>query len=165
MNGCYVYRRAEPQDAAACLELRTRTRENALSVAQLQAIGVTAESWRAGIGDGTLPGHVCLSGGRLIGYCFAISNTGEIAVLAVLPEHEGNGVGRALLSSTVEDLRCLGFDRVFLGCSSNPAVRSYGFYRHLGWRSTGTFDAAHDEVLELWLGHDGMTPVVAGAAQ
>jgi hypothetical protein len=38
---------------------------------------------------------------------------------------------------------------LFLGCAADPAVRSYGFYRHLGWRSTSTFNEAGDEVLEF----------------
>jgi hypothetical protein len=50
----------------------------------------------------------------------------------------------------VRDFTLLGFQRLFLGCSSNPNVRSHGFYRHLGWTSTGTFDAANDEVLEYF---------------
>ena len=54
-----------------------------------------------------------------------------------------------LLDLMVADLRARGFERLFLGCSADPRVRSHGFYRHLGWRSTGTVDAAGDEVLEL----------------
>lgn len=149
----YAYRTAVPEDAAACFDLRARTRENALSAEQLEAVGVTLETWRDGIRDGTLPGHVCLSGSEIVGYCFGVRNTGEIAVLAVLPEHEGRGIGRTLLSRMIADFERLGFDRLFLGCSANPRTRSYGFYRHLGWRSTGTFDDAHDEVLELLVRH------------
>ncbi|MOA68259.1 hypothetical protein D3C78_1957950 [compost metagenome] len=52
------------------------------------------------------------------------------------------------MGMVVEALRTRGFARVFLGCATDPAVRSYGFYRHLGWRSTGTFNDAGDEVLE-----------------
>jgi len=57
-------------------------------------------------------------------------------------------VGKTVLGMTAAGLRKRGFTRLFLGCAADPAVRSYGFYRHLGWRSTGTFDAAGDEVLE-----------------
>jgi hypothetical protein len=49
----------------------------------------------------------------------------------------------------VEDLRAAGHARLFLGCSPDAATRSHGFYRHLGWRSTDTFDGAGDEILEL----------------
>jgi ribosomal protein S18 acetylase RimI-like enzyme len=85
----------------------------------------------------------------IVGYCFGEKHSGEIVVLAVLPQYEDRGIGRALLSKVVEDLRLLGHRRLFLGCSSGASHRSYGFYRHLGWESTGTFDTNDDEVLEL----------------
>ena len=146
-----AYRKAAPDDTTACLVLRGMTRENAFSVERLAALGITLESWRAGIADGSLPGHVATVEGRIVGYCFGERETGEIAVLALLPAHEGQGVGRMLLNLVVADFEELGFARLFLSCSSDPAVRSYGFYRHLGWRSTGSFDDRGDEILEYRL--------------
>jgi GNAT superfamily N-acetyltransferase len=130
---------------------RGMTRENSFSVEQLRAIGVTVDTWRDGIADSSLPGHVCLFEGEIIGYCFGAPASGEIVVLALLPAHEQRGLGRALLNRMVSDLHGLGHRRLFLGCSADPAVRSYGFYRHEGWTSTGTVDAVNDEVLELFL--------------
>jgi GNAT superfamily N-acetyltransferase len=147
----YVYRTAEPEDAVACVSVRGKTRENAFSVEQLKAIGVTVDTWREGIEDGSLPGCVCLFAGKIVGYCFGAPGTGEIVVLVVLPEHEAQGIGRELLNTMVGNFKKLGHKRLFLGCSANPAVRSYGFYRHEGWTSTGTLDAADDEVLELFV--------------
>lgn len=144
------YRIALPADAQACVDLRGRTRENAFSVAQLAAIGVTLASWRAGIADGSMPGHVCLSGDSLVGYVFGDKGTGEVIVLALLPEWEGQGIGRSLLDKLVADFTQLGLERLFLGCTADASRRSHGFYRHLGWRSTGRFDAAQDEVLEFF---------------
>ncbi|CAN7380761.1 GNAT family N-acetyltransferase [Bosea sp. LjRoot90] len=146
-----AYRRAVPEDTPACVVLRGKTRENAFSVERLAAAGVTLESWRSAIADGSLPGHVATVGDEIVGYCFGERETGEIVVLALLPDHEGQGVGKALLKLVVDELRALGFARLFLGCSSDPAVRSYGFYRHLGWTSTGTFDDRDDEILEYRL--------------
>lgn len=146
-----AYRRALPDDTRACIVLRGMTRENAFSVERLAALGITLESWRAAIADGSLPGHVATADGRIVGYCFGERETGEIAVLALLPEHEGQGVGKALLNLVVADFKAFGFARLFLSCSSDPAVRSYGFYRHLGWRSTGEFDDRGDEILEYRL--------------
>jgi len=143
-----TYRRAVPEDTPACIVLRGRTRENAISVERLATLGVTLESWQGGIASGALPGHVGMVDGEIVGYCFGDRATGEIVVLALLPDYEGKGIGKALLGLVVDELRELGFTRLFLGCSSDPAVRSYGFYRHLGWRSTGTVDAHDDEVLE-----------------
>ncbi len=143
-----TYRRAVPEDTPACIALRGLTRENAFSVEQLAALGITLESWRSAIADDSLPGHVAIAGGNIVGYCFGHRDSGEIAVLALLPSQEGQGTGKALLDLMIEELREQGFKRLFLGCSADPQVRSYGFYRHLGWRSTGTFDEAGDEVLE-----------------
>ncbi|MEO5736392.1 MAG: GNAT family N-acetyltransferase [Variovorax sp.] len=143
-----VYRRATPEDTPDCIALRGKTRENAYSIEQLKAIGVTLESWRSDISDGSLPGYVGTIEGELAGYCFGDRSTGEIAVLALLPAFECNGIGKALLNLMIEEFKGLGFKRLFLGCSRDPDVRSYGFYRHLGWRPTGAFDVANDEVLE-----------------
>ena len=147
-----TYRSAVPSDIAACIELRGKTRENAVSVERLKQLGVTQASWSAEVADGDLPGYVCVEHGQIVGYCFADRNTGEVVVLALLPAWEGRGIGKHLLGMIVADLAMLGFRRLFLGCSSDPKVRSYGFYRHLGWTSTGTLDANDDEVLELLLG-------------
>ena len=143
-----AYRKAVPDDTQDCIVLRGLTRENAFSAAELAERGITLESWRDAIADGSLPGHVATEDGKIVGYCFGHSDSGEIAVLALLPNQEGKGIGKKLLSLMVEDLRQHGFERLFLGCSADPEVRSYGFYRHLGWRSTGGFDEAGDEVLE-----------------
>lgn len=137
-----------PDDAAECVALRGMTRENAVSEARLRGLGITAQSWGEDIRSGALPGHVCSAGGKIVGYCFGSSRDGEIVVLALLPAFEGQGIGRELLSRMVRDLVSMGKTRLFLGCSRDPASRSYGFYRHLGWRSTGQFDSHGDEILE-----------------
>jgi len=142
-------RRAQPEDAAECVRLRGLTRENAVSEDRLREYGVTVQSWAADIESGALPGWVARSAGRIVGYCFGAAKTGEVVVLALHPAHEGQGLGSHLLRRVVQDLRNHGHARLFLGCSPDPQVRSYGFYRHLGWKSTGAFDAHGDEVLEF----------------
>lgn len=144
-----TYRAAEPEDAEECVALRGKTRQNPFSKEQLRSIGVTAESWADNIESGALPGHVCDFEGAIVGYCFGARETGEIEVLALLPDFEDRGIGRELLDRTVRVLVELGHRRVFLGCSRDSDSRSYGFYRHLGWRSTDTFDKNGDEILEL----------------
>ena len=145
------YRHALPDDAAECALARGRTRENALSVEQLRSIGVTAQSWANNIRSGALTGDVCIFEGNIIGYCFGSRETGEIEVLVVLPDFENRGIGRELLRRTTDQLAGLGHKRLFLGCSPCPTSRSYGFYRHLGWRSTGSFDQLGDEILEIFI--------------
>ena len=48
-----------------------------------------------------------------------------------------------------EVLKDYGHIRLFLDCSPDPKDRSYGFYRHLGWQSTGALDTHGDEILEF----------------
>jgi GNAT superfamily N-acetyltransferase len=86
----------------------------------------------------------------MVGYCFGAAKTGEVVVLVALPSHEGRGIARQLLGLVSAALVQLGHKRLFLGCSSDPNVRSYGFYRHLGWRSTGKLDKYEDEILEYY---------------
>ena len=144
-----TYRSAVPEDAAECVALRGKTRENAVSEERLRSIGITAESWRENIRSRAVPGHVCTFEGKLVGYCFGARETGEIEVLVVMPDFENLGIGRELLTRTTKQLAKFGHRRLFLGCSPSPSSRSYGFYRHLGWRSTGTFDEHGDEILEI----------------
>src|SRR5687767_3830496 len=112
-----TYRPAIPSDVAACIEIRGKTRENAVSVERLAQYGVTLASWSASVATGDLPGYVCLEHDRIVGYCFADKRTGEVIVLALLPQWEGKGIGKALLAMIVADLAKLGFARLFLGCS------------------------------------------------
>jgi len=144
-----ITRPALPSDAPECVRLRGMTRENAVSAERLASIGITAQSWAQDIEAGRLPGWVATDADELIGYCFGDSTTGEVVVLALLPACEGQGLGRKLLALVTEHLNSLGHRTLFLGCAADPKVRSHGFYRHLGWRSTGSIDRYGDEVLEL----------------
>lgn len=145
------YRPAVADDAAECLVLRGKTRQNAASEEWLRSIGVTVQSWTADIRSGALPGQVCTADDAIVGYCFGARDTGEIVVLALLPDYEDRGIGRELLNRTTAELAGLGHRRLFLGCSTDPTSRSHGFYRHLGWKPTGTFDERGDEILELYV--------------
>ena len=148
MNPTLDYRRALPADVAPCIVIRGQTRENAISVARLAALGITLESWSAAVQADALPGVVCRASGQTVGYCFGERATGEVVVLALLPAFENQGIGRQLLNRVVAVLVEAGHSRLFLGCSADPQSRSYGFYRHLGWQSTHQLDSNGDELLE-----------------
>ena len=150
MQTRFEFRPAVAADAAECVRIRGLTRENAVSVERLRSAGITVASWAHDIATGALPGFVCESEGAIIGYCFGCTATGEVVVLALLPAYESQGSGRRLLAMVVEQLRSQGHTRLFLGCSPDPGCRSYGFYRHLGWRATGISDRHGDEVLEFF---------------
>src|SRR5450432_3701781 len=143
-------RLAIPGDIPECAALRGRTRENAISVEQLAAMGITVDSWAAEVESGLLTGYVCVVREAIVGYCFGENASGEILVLAVLPNYESRGIGSRLLGLVVGHLSARGHKRLFLGCTVDPAVRAHGFYRRLGWHSSGTIDRRGDEVLELF---------------
>lgn len=143
------FRSAPPDLAGEYIRLRGLTRENAIPEERLRALGITAESWAGDILSTELEGFIAESDRRLVGYCFGNTRSGEVVVLAVHPDVEGRGVGRRLLELVVDRLRRGGHERLFLACASDPAVRSHGFYRHLGWRSTRSVDERGDEILEL----------------
>lgn len=144
------FRPALPSDAAACVDIRAQTRENAVSTERLASMGITAESWGDDIATGALRGHVCTLDGAIVAYCFGERDTGEVVVLALLPRFEQLGLGRTLLAQVIQDLTSFGHARLFLGCARDPSTRSHGFYRHLGWVSTGIIDSNDDEILQLF---------------
>ena len=143
------FKPAPPHFSAEYIRLRGLTRENAVSEERLRELGITAESWASDIQSEQLQGIVAFFKDEIIGYCFGNSNSGEVVVLAVRPAFEGQGVGKRLLLLVVELLHAHGHTKLFLGCSTDPTVRSYGFYRYLGWRSAKAVDAHGDEVLEF----------------
>lgn len=140
---------AAPDFAAEYIGLRGLTRENAVTEDRLRSLGITAKTWANDIRSEELQGFIARSNQEIVAYCFGNTKSGEVVVLAVHPAFECQGVGKRLLTLVIEQLRKRGNTKLFLGCSPDPKVRSYGFYRHLGWLSTGTVDKRGDEILEL----------------
>jgi ribosomal protein S18 acetylase RimI-like enzyme len=55
-------------------------------------------------------------------------------VIAVLAEHEGRGIGRAVLAEVESWLAECGWDEIWLTTDTDESLRAVGFYRHLGWQ-------------------------------
>ncbi len=139
-------------DMDSLFDIRARTRENAIPRWYLESIGITAETWMASIRSGAEQTWLCEVGGIPVGFCGADARTGEIVVLAVLPEYEGRGIGSALLDRAVGWLREKGWKRLWLATNPDPGVRSHGFYRSRGWIGTGEIQQrGGDEILVLTL--------------
>ena len=146
------YRPALPSDIDECIDIRGKTRENSISALHLAALGITSEIWGESVKSGVLLGFICCFKGQTVGYCFGERGSGEVLVLALLPDFEGLGLGRRLLDLVVQALINAGNTRLFLSCSADPGSRSYGFYRRLGWRTTNQIDQNGDEILEYQTG-------------
>jgi ribosomal protein S18 acetylase RimI-like enzyme len=125
------------------------TRENPLSRAALAELGITPDSTSSALINETIVGSVCTSLDRVVGFCSGAVETGEILVLGVLREYEGQGIGTRLLDRVVTCLRNAGAPRLWLAAAADPAVRAHGFYRALGWRATGELTDNGDEILTL----------------
>ncbi|VUD42212.1 hypothetical protein TDB9533_00646 [Thalassocella blandensis] len=153
-------RNAKIQDIEDCIDIRGRTRENAIDRVTLKKSGVTLESWRAAIASGDIIGSICESiddhrqandhlskRKEIVGFCFADPANSEILVLAVLPQYENKSIGKLLLGIITERLRSRGCQRLWLAVSPEAKHRAHGFYRHLGWKPTGNHDKHRDEIL------------------
>jgi len=148
-NRNYRIRETRNDDIEATIELRGRTRENPVSRSRLQSLGITQKSIYDSFDSGECKGFVCALESEIIGFCNGDATTGEVLVLAVAPEHEGQGIGSALLGKIVDWLSKQGHSVLWLAADPDPAIRAYGFYRAQGWRSTGLLDQHGDERLEL----------------
>lgn len=142
------FRDVKVEDFARCIEIRGMTRDNPIPAEILKEFGVTEEAWGPLIRDKGIVGVVAESNSEVIGFCSGDVKTGEVMVLALLPEYEGQGFGRRMLKLVTNKLFSLGIDKLWLAASPDPAIRAHGFYRHLGWVSTGRIDKNGDEVLE-----------------
>ncbi|RNC89718.1 MAG: GNAT family N-acetyltransferase [Allomuricauda sp.] len=142
-------RKAQANDLGICMEIRGKTKDNPIDAQRLREFGVTQEGWRALMEVGEIIGSVIECDERVVGYCFANSHTGEILVLAVHADFDGQGFGKASLTHCLNQMKDMGFKKVWLAASPNPLLRAYGFYRHLGWQPTGRHDAHEDEILEF----------------
>lgn len=141
------YRRAVTADLPACISIRGRTRDNPLSAEHLASSGVTPESWSSLMDSQQIHGFVAEGPADMVGFCFGDQRSGEVLVLAVLPDFEGEGIGRKLLDLTTETLFSYGRRELWLAASPSPDVRAHGFYRRLGWTWRGETDDIGDQIL------------------
>jgi GNAT superfamily N-acetyltransferase len=126
-----------PADAPALLTVRAATRENPFSIEALAAIGINAESVANGLESGRLAGWICEAEPDFIaGFCLADLPAGELWVLAVLPAHEGRGLGRELLARTEQLLWDAGHSSAWLWTSPDRSLRAHRIYLAAGWEET-----------------------------
>jgi ribosomal protein S18 acetylase RimI-like enzyme len=140
------FRRTEQRDINGLFTLRAATRENPISRERLAALGITPESSSAALTSGEIVSWVCEASGELAGFCSGDPASAEVLVLAVLPQFEGLGVGKGLLSRVIEQLASQ-HASVWLAANPDPTGRAHGFYRAFGFTATGKIDDAGDEIL------------------
>ncbi|WP_255989057.1 GNAT family N-acetyltransferase [Chitinolyticbacter albus] len=141
-----LIRETQLADLPELFRVRAATRENALSVDYLATLGITPESAARSMASGESRGWLCEIDGRIVGFASGDRSSGEMLVLAVLPEYEGRGIGRALLQRVRDWLADCGCPRVWLAANPDPAGRAHGFYRRCGWQPLGEYSNG-DEIL------------------
>lgn len=135
-----VIRKMVPEDVTASLAMRARTRENAIDLDELREVyGITPQTAAEALRT-RQTGFLLEDRGAVAGFCIGDRPTGEVVVLALLPDYEGRGWGRRLLGLVHEVLIAEGHQTVWLWASSDPAVRATGFYARMGYRPTGESD-------------------------
>ena len=130
-----VFREITDADVAALFVVRVATRENTLSLEELHNLGITEESVREMLKT-SHRGWLCEDGGKVVGFTMGNRETGEMWVIAVLPEHEGKGIGGKLLTLVEDWLWSTGRNEIWLTTDTDPKLRAYGFYLKQGWQDS-----------------------------
>lgn len=131
------YREMSVDDLPAVFALRLSTVENRVTMEELEKdYGVTPRSLAEAMRSHAR-GWLCEDSGRVVGFSMGNKSTGEVTVVAVLPDYEGHGIGKNVLRRVQDWIFCEGHDEVWLWATDDPSIRAYEFYRRLGWRATG----------------------------
>lgn len=129
----FKYREIAPEDVPALFDVRVVTHENRLTREELHAMGITIESVRERLG-GSYRGWLCEADGRTVGFAIGDQATGELWVIAVLPEYIGMGIGSNLLRRVETWLVESGCTHLWLTTDVDPTLKAYTFYRQHGWQ-------------------------------
>ena len=127
------FREIEDEDIPAIFEVRIATWHNDRAVEQMTKWGITHESVAAMLECGSHRGWLCEIDKRIVGFSMANRETGEMWVVAVLKEYEGEGIGRELMSLVENWLWSEGWAEIWLTTDPDETVRAVGFYRNIGW--------------------------------
>jgi GNAT superfamily N-acetyltransferase len=127
-----VIREIVETDVPALFVVRPQTRENAMTLEELESIGITEDSMRTAI-KGSHRGWLYEEGGEVGGFAMGNSENAELTVIAILPEYEGKGIGGKLLTNVETWLESEGCRRIWLTTDPDQNLRAYGFYIRHGW--------------------------------
>jgi GNAT superfamily N-acetyltransferase len=112
--------------------VRVATHENQLSREELASLGITEETLKTRL-RGTFKGWLCDVNAQVVGFAIGDRATGELWVIALLPQYIGQGIGSALLRRVEDWLQASGCARLWLTTDLDPNLKAYRFYRQHGW--------------------------------
>lgn len=124
------FREARIEDIKQIQIVRNSVKENTLSNPALVS-DLDCEDFMFSRGKG----WVCEIDNRIVGFAIADLKENNIWALFLLPEFEGNGIGKKLQQLMLDWYFENGKDHVWLGTS--PNTRAEKFYRISGWKQNG----------------------------
>lgn len=124
------FRDALLTDIPHMMAVRLAVKENALSNPDL----VTAPDYEDYLSERG-KGWVCEIDNKIVGFAIGDLTKKNVWALFVLPEFEGQGVGRELLILLLDWYYSKTTDTIWL--STAPKTRAADFYRSFGWKETG----------------------------
>lgn len=123
-------------DIEAMFTIRTSVTENYQSREDIAALGITPTSVAAML-NADCAAWIADVDGNAVGFAIANASEQTLFGLFVLPSHEGQGIGRALIQAAEQWLWDQGSHEIWLVTGHDPQLRAYGFYSHLGWIPVG----------------------------
>jgi GNAT superfamily N-acetyltransferase len=134
VSGGSLIREATADDLPGITHVRTSVRENRLTREQLEARDITEASIAtAFLADSK--GWVAEEDGEIVAFSIADRKAASVFALFVLPEHEGRGLGSALLDRALRWLEENGVERVWL--TTAEGTDAAAFYTARGWQAVG----------------------------
>jgi len=144
----FQIREIQVKDLPTIFDVRLSTVENAVTLEVLARDYDTTPESLADAMRTDVKGWLGEKSGRVAGFAMGDRGSGEVLVVAVRPEFEGQGVGGQLLAKVQSWLFSQGYEAIWLRASPDAGTRAHGFYRRLGWQPTGRM-AGEDEILTL----------------
>jgi GNAT superfamily N-acetyltransferase len=126
------FREIVEKDIPDLFKVRVVTHENRLTMEELQALGITEESVSEKL-KGSFKGWLCEADDKVVGFAMGDNSTGELWVIAVLPEYIGKGIGSKLLALTEDWLQECGWKKFWLTTDIDTSLKAYSFYLQHGW--------------------------------
>jgi len=91
-----TFREIEARDIPKLFKVRTSTRENRMTMEALAETGINPESTSDALSV-NIAGWLCEVSGKIVRFSMGNKTTGEMLVVAVLPEYESRGIGKRLM--------------------------------------------------------------------
>jgi GNAT superfamily N-acetyltransferase len=132
-NIAITIRRSAESDIPALFQIRTAVRENHMTLAELAAADVTADSVSTMLGGKHAAAWIGFDGETPLGFSMARADVGDVFALFVLPEAEGLGLGTKLLAEAECWLAFRDVTNAWLLTGGEPGLRAPGFYLKRGW--------------------------------